>query len=760
LAYDGQQRPAAIRQLSLIFSHLRVGHCRLQSAAPFFPFSNWFASRFVPTKGKAKMSKKKNPSVFFDLSIDRDPAERIVIELFADVVPKTAENFRALCTGEKGIGDSTGKPLHYKGSSFHRVIKGFMAQGGDFSKGNGTGGESIYGGKFSDENFKLRHEGPGILSMANSGPNTNGSQFFITFKSQPHLDGKHVVFGKVVKGLDILKKIELVGTAKGDPLQPVRVVDCGETSDAKLHTVGKDSGTKKKSGKFASDDSSDEKVKGGRKKLLKDRRKRRRKRYSSSDSYSSDSESESYSSDSETSDSDSSSFDSSSSDGRHKKRKSLKRDKRQGKRKKRDKKREKKRSRRDKRSRRKSKRSSDSASDSETESSRSSSSEDNETDRVLSRKSNNSTMAENSMLNLDEMKKSGGQQSEKAAVHKGNGQQKSMTEVNSPHEEGELPLKRDKLLKNGHDIDSKADKNDIRHTSSHDSDRSKNVMRSPRKRPNNSQRRISSQSPEKASRSPKLRSDYGSPVRRSVEREQRISRSPVHSPARRALGPLTSNRGRGAESRSPSPNGVPKRIRKGRGFTQQYSFARRYRTPSPEGPRRSFYYGGRNVNERNNDRYSSYQNYSGRSQYGRYRSPARGRSPPRYGRRRSRSRSRSRSSPGNYHGRRNRAHSRSQSPPIRSPSPTDKRPPVSEGLRSRLGPRIDDDNSGKKGRLRSTSRSTASSRSRSRSSSPLSKSPDRAPPKRGRTASSRSRSSSLSGGQQGLVSYGDPSPDK
>ncbi|CAI0434142.1 unnamed protein product, partial [Linum tenue] len=495
LAYDGQQRPAAIRQLSLIFSHLRVGHCRLQSAAPFFPFSNWFASRFVPTKGKAKMSKKKNPSVFFDLSIDRDPAERIVIELFADVVPKTAENFRALCTGEKGIGDSTGKPLHYKGSSFHRVIKGFMAQGGDFSKGNGTGGESIYGGKFSDENFKLRHEGPGILSMANSGPNTNGSQFFITFKSQPHLDGKHVVFGKVVKGLDILKKIELVGTAKGDPLQPVRVVDCGETSDAKLHTVGKDSGirTKKKSGKFASDDSSDEKVKGGRKKLLKDRRKRRRKRYSSSDSYSSDSESESYSSDSETSDSDSSSFDSSSSDGRHKKRKSLKRDKRQGKRKKRDKKREKKRSRRDK--------SSDSASDSETESSRSSSSEDNETDRVLSRKSNNSTMAENSMLNL---------------------------------------------------------------------------------------RRISSQSPEKASRSPKLRSDYGSPVRRSVEREQRISRSPVHSPARRALGPLTSNRGRGAESRSPSPNGVPKRIRKGRGFTQQYSFARRYRTPFSRGSSQVF----------------------------------------------------------------------------------------------------------------------------------------------------------------------------
>ncbi|KAK8352271.1 hypothetical protein V6Z11_A05G084000 [Gossypium hirsutum] len=135
------------------------------------------------------MSKKKNPMVFFDISIGGDLVERIIIELFADVVPKTAENFRALCTGEKGIGKSTGKPLHYKGAFFHRIIKGFMAQGGDFSKGNGTGGESIYGGKFADENFKLTHDGPGILSMANSGPNTNGSQFFITFKRQPHLDG-------------------------------------------------------------------------------------------------------------------------------------------------------------------------------------------------------------------------------------------------------------------------------------------------------------------------------------------------------------------------------------------------------------------------------------------------------------------------------------------------------------------------------------------------------------------------------------------
>ncbi|KAL6516121.1 cytochrome P450 monooxygenase 63 [Orobanche gracilis] len=153
------------------------------------------------------MKKAKHPIVFLDVSINGDTADRIVVELFADAVPKTAEKFRALCTGEKGVGATTGKPLHYKGTTFHRIMKGFMAQGGDFSKGNATGGESIYGGKFPDENFKLEHSGPDFLSMANGGPNTNGSQFFITFKRQPHLDGKHV-FGKVVKGMDVVKKME------------------------------------------------------------------------------------------------------------------------------------------------------------------------------------------------------------------------------------------------------------------------------------------------------------------------------------------------------------------------------------------------------------------------------------------------------------------------------------------------------------------------------------------------------------------------
>jgi len=187
---------------------------------------------YAEKSGGAAAPSRDNPCVFFDMAEgEGDESEklgRIVIQLYADITPRTAENFRALCTGEKGNG-SIGLPLHYKGSGFHRVIKDFMIQGGDFTEGNGTGGESIYGTKFADENFKLKHTEAGILSMANSGKDTNGSQFFITTKETPHLDGKHVVFGKVVEGMDVVRKIEDVKKGDSDkPVAPINVADCGE----------------------------------------------------------------------------------------------------------------------------------------------------------------------------------------------------------------------------------------------------------------------------------------------------------------------------------------------------------------------------------------------------------------------------------------------------------------------------------------------------------------------------------------------------
>jgi len=163
--------------------------------------------------------KSKHSNVYFDLSVNGGPTATVKFKLFDSVAPKTCANFRALCTGEQGFG--------YQGSSFHRIIPGFMIQGGDFTNGDGTGGKSIYGPSFDDEDFSLKHDRPYLLSMANAGPNTNGSQFFITTVETPHLNGKHTVFGEVVEGSQFIQAIESVGSQDGTPSSEVVVVNCG-----------------------------------------------------------------------------------------------------------------------------------------------------------------------------------------------------------------------------------------------------------------------------------------------------------------------------------------------------------------------------------------------------------------------------------------------------------------------------------------------------------------------------------------------------
>ncbi|XP_065254267.1 NK-tumor recognition protein [Emys orbicularis] len=240
------------------------------------------------------MGAQDRPQCFFDIEINREPVGRIMFQLFSDVCPKTCKNFLCLCSGEKGIGKTTRKKLCYKGSTFHRVVKNFMIQGGDFSEGNGKGGESIYGGYFKDENFVLKHDRAFLLSMANRGKHTNGSQFFITTKPAPHLDGVHVVFGLVISGFEVIEQIENLKTDTASrPYADVRVIDCGvlvtksaknvleKKRKASTHSEASDSSSSSSTSSESSSESEVENEKSRRRKRkrrtkIKQSRKRRR----------------------------------------------------------------------------------------------------------------------------------------------------------------------------------------------------------------------------------------------------------------------------------------------------------------------------------------------------------------------------------------------------------------------------------------------------------------------------------------------------
>ncbi|XP_050562894.1 peptidyl-prolyl cis-trans isomerase G isoform X5 [Spodoptera frugiperda] len=215
--------------------------------------------------------------VFMDISIGGLPSGRLVFELFNDIAPKTAENFRALCAGDMGVGKNTGKPLTYKGMVFHRVVKDFMIQGGDFTNANGTGGESIYGGTFEDETFELKHDRPYLLSMANRGKDTNGSQFFITTQPAPHLDNVHVVFGTVIGGAALVRQLEALAVDRNArPLQDVTVTNCGQ-----LVRVSAKKRKQEKEEKEESDADSDQSQKKDKKKKKDKKEKKKKRRHSS-----------------------------------------------------------------------------------------------------------------------------------------------------------------------------------------------------------------------------------------------------------------------------------------------------------------------------------------------------------------------------------------------------------------------------------------------------------------------------------------------
>ncbi|KAF7000954.1 hypothetical protein CFC21_016724 [Triticum aestivum] len=641
-----------------------------------------------------KFKKNLNPQVFLEISIDGRPAERItfqlptlVLQLFADVVPKTAENFRALCTGEKGLGESTKKPLYFKGTHIHRIIPGFMAQAGDFSGGDGRGGESIYGGKFPDENFKLKHDQPGILSMANSGENTNGSQFFITFKAVPHLDGKHVVFGKVLNGKALLKKLEALGSESGKPTCPVKIVDCGEASN--IDTQNQLHGEKEKKLKRAVEYNNSDA--GGRVKTKKtssvDKRRKRRKNYSS-DSYSSEtSDSQSYSSDSGSesqSYSSASSDTSSSSDHRHKRRKGSKKVKRKPAKRKSSHKKSKSKSRGTKRS----KRSYGSSSDASKSSSTSS---DNESAGRRTKHPLKKDEENTKIINLE---------IGKSLEYADKGKQTVA---------GSKPLYKD---------ESWADD------------------------------RVGTQNSE--DRSSKFRDDTN-PIRADTT----LSKADGNITAVAAGAGISEA---GAERNPLSNKPVPTngqdlamgstedgRVRKGRGFTQKYSFARRYRTPSPECSHvRSSYYGGRNDRWNNFNRYGRNGLYGARSPVRRYQGSPRASSSLRYTRR-DRSRSRSRSP----------VRCRDGGGRHRRPSPRRSHSPAEQHKRdAAYRPRSGRGGGGgpsaaNGGRSRSRSKNRDASRSRSPNAAPA----KRLSSKYNRRRSSSSRSSSPSCSKGGLVSY-------
>ncbi|KAL8113571.1 uncharacterized protein LOC141663981 isoform X1 [Apium graveolens] len=778
---------------------------------------------------------KRNPFVFLDVSIDGDPNERLLFELFYDLVPKTAENFRALCTGEKGISSKTGKPLHYKGTFFHRIKKGYIAQAGDLLRRDGKFGESIYLEKFPDERSKLLHDQPGLLSMNIADRDTRGSLFSITFEANHDLDRKNVVFGKLVEGHDVLKKIENFGDKQGKPVTTVKITKCGELPNEN-QCSDKTKASKLRNGKevLSEVNNHDLRHKKKHKRSSKDRRKRRRRRYYTSDSDSSsdtDTETETSESDSESdSDLSSSSDSSSSSDDKRKKRKRSKRDRnRRGKR--RDRRRDKRRKRRYRRSKHKSKRTLGGSSGIE-----SSSDDDSNTFSKKDRKHKNPAQVTGEvnlpslgdredmslhykkvdsldMLEHDEdeyPRENGQRQSNKIEVetkseksakrdpelvddHPGKYRSKSISPTRilsrksfspktslrknpsmSPRRSmtpnRSMSMSRSRSVSGSPPRVTRRSSSSSRSPVRSKSSSSRSVSRSPASpkkgrsispipvgtRPRRSSSRSPTSSPLKRSRS-RSRSPQRTSSRRSSRKLESISpiksrkstsRSPVRSsrrsisrssgraPSRRSASrsPIRENTrnsrrsysrspfgyGRRARSpymdrarsitRSPSPDGLSKqRIKRGRGFSQQYSNARRYHSPD-RSPVRSNLYGR---SER--DRYPSH-----RRSPRRHRTPPRERSPMRYRSRRSRTRSRSRSrSPIRYRNRR-RSYSRS---PIETT------------------------------RYRASPKRRITRRSRSLSHSSPSESPKRA-------SKAKSISSSESPpAKNGLVSYGDGSPD-